>query len=342
MAQPRPRGGPCRDAARRLDTALELRERALETAALEVLTDLHRECPSPRVRAQMGLAAQGLSRWVEARAHLVEALAAEDDPWIRRVRPQLVAALGLIDAQLAEVEPESDSPETALIVDGRAVGTLPLMSPVRVVPGRHTAEFRAPGRLPLAQAFEVAAGGRWTPRVVLPLETPVAVPVVPRTEPSRDATTPWWTRRRVVGVSLAGTGVVLSLVALVQWRAAAEQADLSRYASPSRSDEYGAWWRFHASVNPMGAQDVGAVCDAAAGSDHPDAGQVRGLCDDNTSLRVQQWVFGLAGLGLVATGAVLTLRNPRSAESARTVVPQVTGGWLPGARAGQLTARWVF
>ncbi len=42
-AQPRPRSGACRDAGRRLESALELRERALEAAALEVLTDVPRD-----------------------------------------------------------------------------------------------------------------------------------------------------------------------------------------------------------------------------------------------------------------------------------------------------------
>jgi hypothetical protein len=170
-AQPRTRGG-CRDAGRRLETALELRERALEVAALEVLTDLYAECPSPRVEAQMGLAAQGLRRWVDARTHLRGALGATEDAWVRRVRAQLEAALGLVEAELGWVAPTSATAGTEMYLDGRAVGTLPLAEAMPVAPGRHTAEFRAPGHLPVSRAFEVAAQARWTPSIELPPEAP--------------------------------------------------------------------------------------------------------------------------------------------------------------------------
>jgi tetratricopeptide (TPR) repeat protein len=83
---------------------------ALFAAADELL-------PSPRAKAQMGLAAKSLKRYAEAERLLQTALAARDDPWIEAHRPTLAQALAFVArarAPAAEPPPAPGPPAPSL------------------------------------------------------------------------------------------------------------------------------------------------------------------------------------------------------------------------------------
>lgn len=127
-----------------IDAGVAARRAGDDAGALALFTQAWGRGHAPRARAQMGLAEQALGRFVDAEAHLSEALAATQDEWIAGRRATLEEALGLVRARLAQLEVRVDQPGARLFVDGREVGTLPLARPLWLVPGTVVIELRAP------------------------------------------------------------------------------------------------------------------------------------------------------------------------------------------------------
>src|SRR5438552_4906258 len=90
--------------AREADDAMhhgvQLRRERRDEEALAEFRRANTLAPTPRARAQMGLAEQALARWAEADADLRAALASKDDDWIARNRAELESALAIIDGHL--------------------------------------------------------------------------------------------------------------------------------------------------------------------------------------------------------------------------------------------------
>src|SRR5262249_18802318 len=135
----------------------------------------------PRTLAQIGLAEQALGRWVIAETHVARALEATADPWIAKHRTALDGALAIIRQHLGSLEVVADVSGAEILVDGRAVGTLPLRAPLRLVAGSATLEVRAAGYQPVVRPLLIPAGGlaresvELTPRA-LATAPPVAAP----------------------------------------------------------------------------------------------------------------------------------------------------------------------
>jgi len=123
--------------------------------AVDRLSALFDRCPSPRVEAQWGLAAQSLSRWRDAYTHLRAALQAQADPWIETRRPVLTRGLQEVAEHLPRLSPQSNVPGAVLWVDGVAVGPLPLPEPYVLPQGVATLEVRAPGHQSQQQAVSL-------------------------------------------------------------------------------------------------------------------------------------------------------------------------------------------
>ncbi len=64
---------------------VELRKKGKNAAAVERFQQAYDLAHTARAAAQLGLCEQALERWVDADAHLAEALASSD-PWIERQR----------------------------------------------------------------------------------------------------------------------------------------------------------------------------------------------------------------------------------------------------------------
>lgn len=97
---------------------------------------------TPRAIAQVALAEQALSSWVDAEEHLREALSEEQDPWIRQNRPALESAARLIAGKLAWLSVRSNVDDATLYVGGRPLGPVAERSRVRAVAGQVTVELR--------------------------------------------------------------------------------------------------------------------------------------------------------------------------------------------------------
>jgi len=146
------------DAEALITRGIELREQGKDEQALELFRRALAQSPTPRARAQVALAEQALGMWIAAERDLVLAIGA-DDPWIKKHRGPLEAALGVVQSHLGELDVRGGPPGAEVFIDGARVGSLPLASPARVVTGAHTVEVRAPGYVAVTRSTSVAAGG---------------------------------------------------------------------------------------------------------------------------------------------------------------------------------------
>jgi hypothetical protein len=175
----------------------------------------HAMSPSARTLAQIALAEQALSRWVDAERHLQEALQS-DGAWIRRNRPALEKTLQTIGSHIGEIDVRG--PDGAeVFLDGQRVGVLPLPARVRRGEGEVEVEVRSPGLQMYAKRVVVRGGepvvvtAEVRPVVVAAdePEAPAAIVAAPIQRSEVDDTTPWWRSRWVSGSLIAAS--VLSI-----------------------------------------------------------------------------------------------------------------------------------
>ena len=141
-----------------LREGLELRRAHRELDTLDRIERAHALSPTPRHRAQLGLAYQGSGRWLEAERELDQALAVTGDAWIERQRVVLTAALAVVRSRLGWLELRVDDPDARVVVDGVDRGEA--RSSLRVFAGERRVEITAPGRTPWASMLTVGAGER--------------------------------------------------------------------------------------------------------------------------------------------------------------------------------------
>jgi len=140
-----------------INRGIDLREHGKDDEALAVFKQALAKSPSPRARAQVGLAEQALGLWTPAESDLAACLAAGDDPWITKNRGALEGALAVVRRHLGSLEIRgTDGAE--VLLDGVRLGTLPAAAPFRVEAGRRTLELRAKGFHPSARNVEIGAG----------------------------------------------------------------------------------------------------------------------------------------------------------------------------------------
>jgi hypothetical protein len=154
-------GGAARAAPASGDDAiargLELRRSARDAEALEEFKRAYQLSPSPRALAQMGWAEQALGRWVDAEAHLDEALKAKGDPWVHKVHGRIEQSLAALATHLGSLEVTGSPAGADVNVDGRKVGTLPLRAAIRVPAGDVVLEVRAADFRPISRTVDVRA-----------------------------------------------------------------------------------------------------------------------------------------------------------------------------------------
>jgi hypothetical protein len=129
-----------------------------DQAALELFTRAWDTEHSPRARAQMGLAAQALERWVDAEVFIHEALRSASDPWIASRRADLEQALHEIQDHLGTLDVRTDAGSAEIWIGAHQVGTVPAQEPLRVPVGVVNFEVRAPGQSPASRRVTVGAG----------------------------------------------------------------------------------------------------------------------------------------------------------------------------------------
>ena len=137
---------------------IELREHGKDDDALGLFKRALAKSPSPRARAQVGVAEQALGLWVAAEADLVLALSAVDDAWIGKNRGALEGALATVRRRLGTLEVRGTEGADVML-DGVHLGVLPVTVPFRVEAGRRTLEIRKEGFHPTTRSLEIPAGG---------------------------------------------------------------------------------------------------------------------------------------------------------------------------------------
>ena len=182
-----------------IEQGVALRERGEDEAALGSFSRAWALGRGAHARAQMALAEYALGRWLEAEAHLREALAVTDDPWIDAHRAELTGQMGEIVQHIGALEVTSDAPGTELWLAGRRIGALPLAAPLRLPEGAVTLEARAPGYHPRTREVVVTHGAPG--RVSFTLER-VIVPV---------------RGRNPLGLVVAGVGGAAVVAGAVAW-----------------------------------------------------------------------------------------------------------------------------
>lgn len=243
-----PGAGP-RSAEALLERGIALRKRGDDLEAVAAFQRAIAIAPSPRAFAQLALGEQALGRWLDAREHLVAALARVDDPWIGTHRGTLQAALREIEAHLGRLELSCDVTGAEVQIDGRTVGRTPLPEALPLVAGQSVVQIAAEGYFPITRQVEIDAGGlsrievHLTPRpapLTSALLSAEAAPVGPsagvaeRGHPTRDLLQYGSLGLAGLGLTLGVTGYVLREVNV---RVYNDDARCARIEGVTRSDE---------------------------------------------------------------------------------------------------------
>ena len=232
---------------------------------------------SARAAAQLGFAEQALGMWPQAEVHVVAALRAADDPWIRRNRTTLEDALATIRGHVGRVEIVGGPAGAQVTVNGQPVGLVPLPEAVAVSSGPVEIEVRAAGAAPEAKTVTVAAGeyarvpfASQPAAGATPILPPAAVAPLPPAAPAgSDLTRVAETKERddglgrryagiglvVGGLAAAGGGVAASLVAKHKFDAINADAAADRPYDESN----GNWKRYETAATVLYVVGAGAL-----------------------------------------------------------------------------------
>ncbi len=212
-----------------------LRREGRDADALTLFRDLAQRCPQPRVRVQLAWAEQAQGRWVDAERDLREALTGHDDDWVESRRARLDADLARIREHLGQLQISGGVPGAQVLIDGTAVGTLPMTASVWAPVGALRVELRLAGYYVVRRDVTIVAGQvareempmqpeapatPVTPPVVVAVPVPVVSPpapvmvLPPRAAPSPRPSTAWrpvaWAT--TITASALAVGAVVSLI----------------------------------------------------------------------------------------------------------------------------------
>jgi hypothetical protein len=143
-----------------IQRGVELRRAGHDREALAEFEAAWALRPTPRARAQIGLAQQALGHWREAESAIDEALGASDDEWVARYKGALLKARSVVQNHLAWLYVESKVVGAALSLEGQPARTLPLDGPLRIEAGVVRFELSAEGYVPAVRTIVVKPNDR--------------------------------------------------------------------------------------------------------------------------------------------------------------------------------------
>jgi hypothetical protein len=198
---------------------LELRRQAKPEQALEMFQRAHALAPSPRTLGQMGLVEASLEHWLDAETHLTGSLAMPDDAWVRKNRTFLDQALKISRDHIGELVIAGPT-GTDVAVDGRHVGTLPDVQPMKLVQGNAVVTANGAGFKDFSKTVVIEGGAKTSLAIVLdpserlpavalaaPVPLPASSPPLPSVKEHRG---PGWK-------TVTGTGLVAAGAGLLAW-----------------------------------------------------------------------------------------------------------------------------
>ena len=138
----------------------ELRHQNQDARALPLFERAYNLIRNPRTAAQLGLVKMALGYCVDAERLLDEALAVPDHPWIARNLDTLTQTRDSARKNIGEVVVAGNPIGAEVLLNGRAVGNLPLPAPIRLDKGSVEIQIRAAGHAALARSLKITAGTR--------------------------------------------------------------------------------------------------------------------------------------------------------------------------------------
>jgi len=281
-----------------------------DAEALARFEAAYARCHGARAFARIALAEAALGRWVEADAHLREALARADDPWIAANREALQRELVTITGHVGELELRGAGGAGEVLIAGERVGAWPLRGPIRVVAGSVTFTVRGEGMAPVTRTVVVPAGGIARETVTLVALSDGSVGGAPLAERGGGQRVAAWATAGGAVLLLAGGAVATAL----------RFANHNDYFAEGTGRYTG-----NANCHPLerSVPQCGAIYD-------------EGVSNDVTWAVLQGVGFGLGG-ALAVTSVVLFATAPSGRPAATT---RVACGQGPGALG--VTCGWRF
>jgi hypothetical protein len=161
---------PAAHADELIKQGFQLRLQGKNLEALDLFNKAHQVAPSAKTLGQIGSVEVALHRWLEAEAHLTDALARHDSPWVESPKNR-----GMLEKTLQEARKQigrvrvTGTPGAEVFADGKRLGALPLTEPVHAVAGTVQMRATALGRQ-TAEKQVIVRGGE---------ETSVALDLLP-------------------------------------------------------------------------------------------------------------------------------------------------------------------
>lgn len=216
------------DADSLITQGVQLRRQNRDQEALPLFKKAWESDPNGRASGQLGLCEQALGLWVDAETHLKAALARSSEPWIRKNGAMLREALAHVQGRLASLDLWGTPAGARVLVDGQAVGTLPLSSPIRLVDGSRVVTVEAKGFISQSRTLEIKPSSALREHIAL---APVALGASPPVADSPAA-------RPVAPVAAAAAGPQVDL------RPSNPDATVAAGEPPSAVDQpfYKRWW----------------------------------------------------------------------------------------------------
>ncbi len=168
-----------------IEEGVRQREAGDDAQALEMFRRAHRLHPSAESLAQQALAEQALGLWLEAHAHLAEALD-ERHPFIARHGQALRSSLAEIELHLGRVEIQANVDAVRVTIDDHDIGVTPFAEPLPAIAGSSVLVASAPGYYEVSRRIRVDVGGLTRVRLAM---TPLPSVVGPPAEV--DEVSPW-------------------------------------------------------------------------------------------------------------------------------------------------------
>jgi hypothetical protein len=198
---------------------LELRRQSKPEQALEMFQRAHALAPSPRTLGQMGLVEASLEHWLDAETHLTGSLATPDDPWVGKNRTFLDQALK-ISRDHVGVLVITGPAGTDVAVDGKHVGTLPAVQPMKLAQGNAVVTANGAGFKDFSKTVAIEGGAKTSLAIALdPAEKlPAVALAAPVPLPASSPPLPSVTEHRGrTFKTMTGGGLVAAGAGLLAW-----------------------------------------------------------------------------------------------------------------------------
>lgn len=193
---------------------------ALETAsdwgkALQKFQEAAAVKGTPQILFHQGRCLEHLGRWTEALGMYRMAVDRADEPKLEDVRKEADAARTSLEARLPKltIRLGSDAAGATVSLDGVALGSTSLGTPMSVDPGTHRVSARLPGRQdPILQQISVAEGERKDLTIKAKEEQAAAPPTTPAPAADTQPGKPWLGIPKRTGYIIAGAGAASVIV----------------------------------------------------------------------------------------------------------------------------------